>query len=191
MADSLPLGSLEVRFEADGAPTERKSVTINDKAYVTVVFARSAGTGASTAQAQLAQGTGPATLWIRKDAGQSESVAMSIVQEGMPDSSARMFTDKDPFPISVEPGVYKISARLSVDSENTYQKTFQLLPGGSIVVELPALKPSETYVRTKQLQELTASLKGLEKKAADSKSARDFMHVTGWIALGAGAVGWQ
>ena len=189
VADSLPLGSLEVRFEADGAPTERKSVTVNDKAYVTVVFAKTAITGVSATQDKPAAGTGPATLWIRKAGGQNEPVSMSIVADGMPDSSARTFTDKDPFPISVEPGVYKISARISEDSEATYLKTFQLLPGGSVVVELPALKLSANFVRTKQLKELTASLTVLEKKTAVSKFNRDFMHGTGWIILGTGVVG--
>jgi uncharacterized caspase-like protein len=128
----------------------------------------------------------PATLWIRKAAGQTGGVVVSFVGKGDQNGNERLYKDADQYPVQIGPGAYRVRARIAEDPEYTYESEYSILPGGSLVLELPALSYSPAFLRSKEISDLKAERFALGASLRKAVSVRKGLRTLGRVLLGSG-----
>jgi uncharacterized caspase-like protein len=129
----------------------------------------------------------PAALWVRKAIGQKEKISITLVRSGSSDA-AKVYSDSDQYPVSIEPGEYTVKAKVAGDTYDTFIKIFQVIGGGSLIVELPTLSLSRQFLRDQELAKLNSDLKTQQQDLVIAKKNEGVLHTLGWICLGTGVV---
>ena len=88
--------------------------------------------------------------------------------------------------MNIEPGEYTVKARLVSDTNNTFEKTYQVAVGGSLVVDLPMLSLSPGYLRNQEITKLNYDEKALQADWQKAQKQQKGWHTGGWVTLGIG-----